>query len=154
MRVRLTTDPDGAVCLESAYDRDFVEELKRAIDYGGRKWDPERKRWVITALYVDVLLQFLKQQGAHIQDDRTTGTSLTPVPPMPEDLREAFAVLHLATTAPLCVAEGSFKALSKYYHPDRGGDAEQFCAIGTAITIVRSYLDPRPEDADEGDVPF
>src|SRR5262245_50680622 len=151
MRVRLTSDPDDAVCLESAYDRDFVEDLKHAIDHGGRKWDPERKRWIITALYVADLLQFLTQQGAQIQDDRTPATSMAPRPPMPDDLREAFAVLHLASTAPLCVAEASFKALSKYYHPDRGGAPEQFCAIGDAIDVVRHYLDPKPEGSDADD---
>jgi hypothetical protein len=154
MRIRLTTGDDGAVHLESPYDRTFVEDLKQAIDRGGRTWDPERKRWIISALYVSVLLEFLAQQGAQIQDDRTPVTSMAPLPPMPEDLREAFAVLHLAPTAPLCAAEAVFKALSKYYHPDRGGDAEAFCAIGDAVDTVRRYLDPKPEDSDANDVPF
>jgi hypothetical protein len=154
MRVRLTSEPDGAVCLESPYDPTFVEAFKRAVDYGGRQWVPERKRWVVSALYIDALVQFLQHWGAQVQDDRTPVMTLTAAPPMPDDLREAFDALFLAYTAPLCVAEGSFRALSKYYHPDRGGDAQQFHAVNDAIAVVRHYLDPRPEDRDADNVPF
>ena len=70
MRVRLTLEEDGAVCLESPYDPGFVEGLKRAIDYGGRQWNPGRKRWIVSALYTEELLRFLTHVGAQIQDDR------------------------------------------------------------------------------------
>jgi hypothetical protein len=152
MRVRLTTDPDDAVCLESPYDRDFVEALKRAIDSGGRQWDAQRKRWIISALYVVDLLQFLTQYGAQIQDDRPG--PVVPLPPMPDDLREAFEALTVAYVAPLCVAEAAFRALSKYYHPDRGGDPQEFHRVNDAIAVVRKYLDPRPEGPDADNVPF
>jgi hypothetical protein len=154
MRVRLTSEPDNAVCLESPFDRDFVDQLKRAIDYGGRKWDPDRKRWIITALYVDVLLQFLQRHGVHVQDDRTPATSMAPLPPVPEDLREAFDALYLTYNAPLCAAEAVFRSLSKYYHPDHDGDPEQFHKVNDAIAVVRHYLDPRPENPDADAVPF
>jgi hypothetical protein len=66
-------------------------------------------------------------------------------PPMPEDLREAFDALYLAYSAPLCVAEGSYRALSKYFHPDKGGDVAQFHQVNDAIAIIRHYLDPQDE---------
>jgi hypothetical protein len=156
MRVRLTSDPDGAIVLEATYrEWDPVREhFKREIPYEGRRWDEVRKRWIISVLYTADLLQFLTQHGAQIQDDRTPVTSVAAVPPMPEDLREAFDALYLAYTAPLCVAEASFRALSKYFHPDRGGDPQQFHTVNDAIAVVRHYLDPRPEDPDANDIPF
>lgn len=153
MRVRLTLEPDGATCLESPYDRAFVDGLKQAIDYGGRQWDSQRKRWLISALYADVLLAYLQQAGCQVQDDRSpSGGSLVPVPPMPEDLRRAFDTLHVAYTAPLCVAEGAYKALAKYYHPDKGGAGDGFTSINDAIQTIRDYLDP--QEGNDDDIPF
>jgi hypothetical protein len=159
MRVRLTSEPNGAICLESPYDRTFVEGLKRALDYGGRAWDPGRKRWIVSALYAEALLQYLHAVGASIQDDREGEGShaVAALPPMPADLKEAFDALFLAYTAPLCVAEGSYRALSKYFHPDKGGNQTDFHRVNDAIDIVRKYLDPQPEtiyDPNDEDIPF
>jgi|SRR4029077_336907 hypothetical protein len=155
MLVRLTSEPDGGICLESRYDRTFVEGLKQALDYGGRAWDPERKRWIVSALYAEALLQYLHTVGASIQDDRESSTAVTPRPPMPADLKEAFDALYLAYTAPLCVAEGSYRALAKHFHSDKGGQDTDFHRIVDAIEIVRKYLDPQPDPVDpDEDIPF
>lgn len=151
IRVRLTLDPDGSVCLESPYDAGFVAGLKAAIDYGGRQWAPDRKRWLISALYSEELLQFLQYVGAQVQDDRHEAGALAPLPPMPPELRDAYDVLFLAYTAPLCVAEASFRALAKYWHPDKGGDPAQFQHINNAMAIIRQHLDPKAPD---DDLPF
>jgi hypothetical protein len=140
--------------MESPYDRDFVEGLKLHIDYGGRSWDPARKRWIVSALYTDVLLGYLTQVGAQVQDDRAPqAQALAAVPAMPAELKTAFDELYLAYTAPLCVAEGSYRALSKYFHPDKGGDVRQFQQVNDAIQVVRRYLDPKDDDLD-ADIPF
>ena len=155
MRVRLTDAPDGAVYLESSY-RDWspvLGDFKIVIPRDGRTWDETTKKWVIGALYIADLLTFLAGHGAQVQDDRQP-TQEAPRLPMPDDLRGAFAVLHLAPSAPLCVAEGSYRALSKYYHPDRGGDPESFHLVNDAIKVVRDYLDPQEDVADDRDIPF
>jgi hypothetical protein len=152
IRVRLTLDDDGAVCLESPFDRGFVDGLKAAIDYGGRQWQPDRKRWIVSALYVDELLQYLRQVGAQVQDDRQRAAPVPAVPPMPPELRQAFDTLFLAYNAPLLVAEATYKALSKVYHPDVGGQAEHFHAINDAIATIRSYVKPAPHE--DNDLPF
>lgn len=155
MRVRLSDAPDGAVYLESSY-RDWqpvIDAFKRAIPFDGRTWDGDLKKWIIRALYVAELLTFLAQHGAQVQDDRQPIQSLEVRAPMPDDLRAALAVLHLAPSAPLCVAEGSYRALSKYYHPDKGGDPETFHLVSDAIQVVRHYLNPQ-ETQDDGDIPF
>lgn len=151
MRVRLTTEADGRICLESPFDRAFVESLKLALDYGGRDWDAARKRWIISVLYADVLVQFLQNYGAIIIDDREVPQpqdqlQLTAPPPMPLELRDAFDCLFLAYGAPLCVAVSAYKALAKYHHPDKGGDPAAFHAVNDAIAIIRHYLDPLNED--------
>lgn len=154
MRVRLTTDHDGGICLESPFDRTFVDGLKQAIDYGGRSWDPQRKRWLISALYVTELLHYLHQVGVEVQDDREGGQAVTHVPPMPEDLKEAFDALHLQYTAPLGAAEACYKFFARHWHPDAGGNAEDFHKVNDAIAIIRKYLNPPVEDGTNDDIPF
>lgn len=155
MRVRLTDASDGAVYLECPY-RDWNpvrEAFKATIPYEGRTWDDASKKWVVRALYVAELLTFLAQHGAQLQDDRQPAQRLEVRAPMPDDLRAAFAVLHLAPSAPLCVAEGSYRALSKYYHPDKGGDPETFHLVSDSIRVIRHYLNPQ-EEPDDDPIPF
>jgi len=141
MRCRLTTEPDGSICLDSGYDQVFVQQLKLAIPFGGRQWVPDRKRWILSALYAPELLTFLASWGAQVQDDRDLHRTGALLPPMPEELQVAFDDLFLAYTAPLCVAEASYKALAKYWHPDRGGNTEDFHRVNNAIGVIRRYLD-------------
>ena len=150
IRVRLTLEADGATCLESPYDRSFVDGLKAAIDYGGRSWDPSRKKWLISALYAEELCEFLQQVGAQVQDDRWPVGVLMPPPAMPEDLRQAFETLHLAYTAPLGVAEAVYRFWAKQTHTDVGGTVEHFHLVNDAIQVIRKHLDPKSDD----DIPF
>ena len=142
MRVRLSSGADGDIWLQSDYREwePFREAFKAAIPWSGRRWDSGNRRWVISAIYLADLMAFLAQHQARIQDDRQAETARLP---MPDDLREAYAALHLDASAPLCVAEASYRALSKYYHPDVGGTAAQFQAVSDAIRVVRSYLNPQ-----------
>lgn len=153
MKVRLTLDPDDAIVLESPYDRTFVERFKQALDYGGRQWDPQRKRWIVSALYAEELLTFLQSAGVEIQDDRQPAQALASRPPVPPELQAAFDALFLHWQAPLCVADASYKALALRWHPDKRGNPEDFRRINDAIAIIRSYLDPK-EPRDDSDIPF
>src|SRR5215471_5249228 len=149
MRCRLTSEPDGSICLESGYDQVFVQQLKLALPLGGRQWVPDRKRWLVSALYAPELLAFLASWGVRVQDDRSSGIPVALPPPMPDELRQAFDALFLAYSAPLCVAEASYKALAKYWHPDKGGTIEDFHRVNDAIGVIRRYLDWREEGSDD-----
>lgn len=152
IRARLTSDPDGSICLESTYDRTFVECLKRDIPYDGRRWDPDRKRWIVSALYAAELVHFLHSYGATIQDDRDgiAAEALQAIPAMPADLKEAFDALHLQYTAPIGAAEAVWRFMNKHFHPDKGGSGEECLLFNDAIETIRHYLNPPIED----DIPF
>lgn len=162
--VQLTTEPDGQICLASPYHKDFVDGLKLAIPYRNRAWDSVRKRWIVHPDAQVALADFLTSVGARVLDLRTqpSGQALPPVqgashetaPPMPDELRQAFDDLHLAYTAPLCVAEAAYKALSKFYHPDHGGEVEEFYRVAGAIQVIRTYLDPQPQKETDDGLPF
>jgi hypothetical protein len=153
LRVRLSSEPEDRIALQSPYDRAFVDGLKAAIPYAARAWESDRKIWVIWPLYQQELLAYLRDVGAQVQDDRETAHTPTQVPAMPEDLAQAFATLHLAPTAPLGAADAVFKFWARHCHPDVGGDPELFRAANDAIQIIRRYLDPQ-EQPDDDEIPF
>ena len=152
--VRLTAEPNGDICMESPYNPVFIENLKSAIPYSGRKWEPALARWLISSLYEMELQKFFGMHGIlmaepiHVHDERESSKNATPttstpvvIPDMPDDLREAFTLLHLAPTAPLGLAEISYKWLARIYHPDMStGDDTLIRRINDAIAIIRSYL--------------
>ena len=39
--------------LECPYNRDFLDEMKRAVPSDERKWDNKRKQWWISDAYLD-----------------------------------------------------------------------------------------------------
>lgn len=152
LRVRLTSEPDNRICLESPYHEGLIEQLKLMVPRGSREWSNDRKRWLVSALYVNDLLALLHRLGAQVVDDRPDATSPVHVPAMPEDLAQAFATLHLAPTAPLGAADAVFKFWARNYHPDLGGDAAIFRAANNAIQTIRRYLDP--QETTDHDIPF
>ena len=152
LRVRLTTEPDDRCCLESPYHQGLIEQLKATIPLGSRSWDNDRKRWLVSALYVADLLTMLHDLGAQVLDDRIDAKAPVHVPAMPEDLAQAFTTLHLLPTAPLGVAEAVFKTWARHFHPDVGGDPALFRAANDAIQTIRHYLDPK-ESPDAADIP-
>jgi len=145
MRIRLTDAKDGYAHMESPYDAAFVAQFKAAIPWAGRTWDTSSKRWLLTPLAIEALQDFCEQEGITIVDARAA-TELTarenPYALMPEDLKAGFATLYLAPNAPLCVAEASYKALARVFHPDNthAGDAGIMGDINNAISTIRRYL--------------
>jgi hypothetical protein len=145
------------VVLESPYDPGFVAELKDRVPYGSREWDGQRKRWLLSPLYLDELHTLCKQFSLSVIDERPAAQTAAllaqdnPYASMPDDLRTAFATLTLAPAAPLCVAEAAYRALAKVFHPDNQatGDHEIAERLTDAIATIRSYLAP-PDD----DIPF
>lgn len=158
MRIRLTTEPDQRVCLESPYDPGFVDLIKDAVPREGREWVPGRKRWLLSPLYIDVFLDLLYDHwpGIQVLDEREHDPSQAVVSPyasMPEDLRAGFAYLYLAPNAPLLVAEASYRALSRYFHPDLPtGDQDIMEKLNDAIITIRRYLTPQPEAIAHGEL--
>ena len=167
LRCRLTEDPDGRIVLESPYG-DFapvLDAFKAQLPWDGRAWDSQRKRWLISALYATELLAFLQRHNATVQDDRDSLAGdarqgpvegiLIPVPPMPPDLQDAFTVLRVMPNAPLGLCEAAYKFLAKVWHPDLGGQAQDFQRLNDAMATIRRYLAPIQETPNvHHDIPF
>lgn len=63
MRSRYTPRPNharlipvsGGLALEASYDSDLTRDMKSRIPAESRRWDPDRKRWLIDAQYGDLV---------------------------------------------------------------------------------------------------
>ena len=51
----VAAQPDGSLLYRSSYNADLVEALKSAIPPAGRKWDGERKAWLVDPRYAQEL---------------------------------------------------------------------------------------------------
>lgn len=63
-----------------------------------------------------------------------------PKPPKVGNLQAAYDLFHLKPSAPLWVAEAVYKAATKRYHPDAGGDTLKMAAINAAMERIRIAL--------------
>lgn len=146
MHIRLSTGADGRSIMESGYDPMFVAEFKAAIPFHEREWITEPpKHWKLTPFGTSTLLHWCQQQGHTVLDEREESQlkrQRDQYATMPNDLKAGFATLYLAPAAPLLVAEASYKALSRYFHPDMpDGDHDIMEELNHAIHTIRRYLD-------------
>jgi hypothetical protein len=97
----------------------MLEDLKAAIPYRFRNWDPTGKVWTIDPAYVDVAIAVLLHHfpDASVPRRGRTDTTTNSAPAG----NDPFALLHLLPSAPREVIDASFRALAKSCHPDRGG---------------------------------
>jgi hypothetical protein len=47
--------------IKSTYDENYIAALKAKIDYSARKWDKDKKEWVIELRYRKAVMSLLKR---------------------------------------------------------------------------------------------
>jgi hypothetical protein len=97
----------------------MLEDLKAAIPFRYRDWDPTHKVWTIDPAYVHVAIDVLLRHFPDAEVPRRGRIHTTAVRPA----GGPFAVLHLLPTAPPELVDAAFRCLAKKAHPDVGGDA-------------------------------
>ena len=141
MLVIVSLADDGRLALKSRYDAGLVDVIKHCIPSLDRTWDTVAKTWYLTPEWGDGLIEALRERGMTVTDMRpplpppTTGGAL----PVGAALQAACEVLHITPDAPVAVAEASFKALAKQYHPDVGGDTATFQQLNEALSIFKAW---------------
>lgn len=126
---------------EKVYFDAFIDSLKINVPASGRKWDPMSKQWMFKQSYFELVKHLLTRYSLtftidtgntdHARNDGTTGhRQLT-------DKERAAAELFLLPDAPECVINAVYRALSKQYHPDAGGNIEQMQRLNSAVEVLR-----------------
>jgi hypothetical protein len=123
----------------------MIDDLKAAIPYPFRDWNPARKVWTVAPAYADLALEILLHHfptadvpGRSGEAGRSRSHSHVPPGPRPLRHRDArYAVLHLLPSAPPELIEGAYRILARLHHPDRGGSTAAMQEINEAIADLR-----------------
>ena len=140
MLVIVSLAADGRLALKSRYDPSLVDVIKTLIPSWARTWDGDVKTWSLAPEWGDGLIERLRELGMTVTDRRPP-----PAPPqttaltVASALQEACEALHITPDAPVAVAEASFKALAKRYHPDVGGDTATFQQLNEALQTFKAW---------------
>lgn len=139
---RCDPHPDGWVVQWQA-DRDHewkhaLAAIKR-LPYDEREYLPESKAWLISDHGMERIGRLFENLDEFMDLDEPPEPSPRGAR-IPHAIAQAFAALHLATTAPLEVVQASYRALSKNHHPDHGGDHRSMVAINNAYDAVLTWL--------------
>jgi hypothetical protein len=135
------TQFDDHVILNFPYNVAFIEDLKNEIPKHGRRYDPELRVWTVMAPWDDLAIEMFTECWPDAQvvyrgvlgfrrEQKTTASSTTKTDP-------DMAVLFVTPDAPSCVIEAAYRALSRTYHPDRGGSNEQMQRLNAAMDRIR-----------------
>lgn len=75
-RCELKGDPNGTIALITPYNRAMVDDLKSCIPSSDRKWDPDKKVWIVDSRHGALLAKLITQ---YFNETVTVPTLLTTV---------------------------------------------------------------------------
>ncbi len=135
---------DGRIEFSFPYNRTLVDALKNHIHPQDREWDSQRKVWIIdTSSAAAMAMQLVRShyRDLEIVDNRYTYQSPPPPPRFNTEpqVDSNFAMLYILESAPRCVADAAYKALSKECHPDRVPERERAQAHEKMIALTNAY---------------
>lgn len=120
----------------------FVEELKDAIPYRSRSFDPEFRTWTVRQPYVDPALEIAAQHFDGMRrlyaEQPTTETGHT----IEECLRRVRlfyceeSTLYLIHGAPWPIIQAAYRATAKLAHPDTGGSNQEMTRVNLAYETL------------------
>lgn len=126
---QLYHNSDGSITIRFPYDRIFVETIKTEIPAWSREYDPGVKAWKIGYAYRERIAHLLRQRFGYVEE---FGTPVMPETPTGCSCDPAHRRLHVCQDAPDEVIRAAYRALSKSFHPDRGGDHHQMVQLTEA----------------------
>lgn len=109
------------------YHPTVVTQIKELPE---RKWDPNRKVWVVPRRYLEQVVAILTAHFQQVEHDLDTTQGSQGVP-------EHYRVLGVLPSAEWPVIEAVHRKLMSIYHPDVGGDPEKAKAINVAYQKIK-----------------
>ena len=120
--------PDG-VEIKTPYHQDWLDDLKRIIPSGARKWLPERMVWWVASKFKDEALEICKEYFQVVFENEEGK------PRAPKEGN--YRALFLIPGAPKELVKAAYRSLALLYHPDKGGDGEKMKEINEAYNQLK-----------------
>ena len=138
--------------LAFSYNRRFYDLVKSGIKpLSYRRYNKEKKRWSVHIAKIPMVVSWGRRHFAYVDYSSLPTPIQILIVEYERNRREAgggrelsltpHQVLHLLPSAPPEVIKASYKALAMLYHPDHGGDSEQFRAVQEAFDSLTRNKD-------------
>lgn len=134
------------------FNREFVDALKDAIPYMGRRYHPDSRTWTVDREYEDDLRALVSEYWTvETLYPNVRQTPSTPPCNTTQCLGRVRAqwphhtALGLWPEAPACLVLAAYRALAREYHPDHrsGAGHEQMVTINRAYDALKSDVHGR-----------
>ena len=121
----------GDVILKTPFVGKFIDEMKNMVPKQYRAWEPIEKVWFVDGSYAEEIEQLVSYYFPDVETiDLARAAMVTAIPSWAK-------TLHIQPDAPQEVTEAAYRALSKIFHPDRGGSTEKMKQINAAVEQAR-----------------
>lgn len=131
---------DGQLECSFPYSKNLIERIKIHIPAYARTYEPATKVWLVDEAYSLIALRLMRETYPDtIMADNRHMHSEWKFSEAEPAANPSFAVLYLMPTAPRCVVEAVYRALSKQFHPDRVPAPERASAHERMIALTNAY---------------
>lgn len=118
--------------VDSEKFQSFIAALKSNIHQRSRKWDANRKCWLLRD--ADPVIALLRSFAIDFDCD---DAAAEPERPKRLTVDDAYRILYLQPDAPRFIVDAAYRALAKHFHPDVGGDTAAMQRINAAVEVLR-----------------
>ena len=125
---------------------DLKNFLSSSLPQGSRTWNKNSKCWVILPFVLGKVIAYSRHLFSQIDSSsipiryqRTIQKALQGIIEDEKDIKSnssPYSTLYLTTEAPDFIVKAVYKALVFKYHPDKGGDSEQFQRVKDAYDLI------------------
>ncbi len=124
------------VAISFPFARSLVDRFKIDVPAYARTYVPESKTWLFESAYAARAVGLLTDRfpDAHIENAPSPHVATV------SDPDSEYLTLFVIPAAPPEVVKAAYRALSKLYHPDRGGDGAAMQRINEAYSQIESRL--------------
>lgn len=124
------------VTITFPYDPILISRFKIEIPPYARIYVPENKEWIFDSTYA--------ARAVHLLTDRFPDARIENIPDSSPSLDQQqdpeYVTFFVIPEAPPEVVKAAYRALSKLYHPDRGGDTAAMQRLNEAYARIESRL--------------
>jgi len=124
------------VAISFPFDRTLVDRFKNDIPAHARTYVPETKTWLFESAYAARAVGLLTERFPDALVENAPGPHVATV----SDYESEYLTLFVIPAAPPEVVKAAYRALSKLYHPDKGGDTTTMQRINEAYSHLESRL--------------
>ena len=133
--------------IELHFNNKDLQNFLSSLPANTRTWNSNLKCWVIVpeilykiASYSRHMFNRIDSSSVPIQYQRIVQRALQGLPDIETSDKtysySPYSILYVTKEAPDCVIKAAYKALVFKYHPDRGGDAEEFQKVKAAYDKI------------------